>query len=145
VSTKNAATLIVDVQSAGQTIQSLDEDESYSLSITPTAATLHAATVVGAIRGLETIKQLLQTNTTQAFFPAIQIEDAPRFRWRGLHLDVSRHFFPIPVIKRTLDGMASVKLNVFHWHLSDDQGFRVESKLYPRLTGLGSDGLFYTQ
>jgi hexosaminidase len=145
ISTGNAATLIVDVQGAGQTIQSLDEDETYSLSITPTTATLHAATVVGAMRGLETIKQLLQTSTTNAFFPAIQIDDTPRFRWRGLHLDVSRHFFPIPVIKRTLDGMASVKLNVFHWHLSDDQGFRVESKLYPRLIGLGSDGLFYTQ
>ncbi len=145
VATGNSATLIVDVQGAGQPIQSLDEDETYSLTVTPTSATLHAPTVVGALRGLQTVQQLLQTDPTHSFFPAVQIEDAPRFRWRGLHLDVSRHFFPVPVIKRTLDGMASVKLNVFHWHLSDDQGFRVESKRFPRLTSLGSNGLFYTQ
>ena len=60
-------------------------------------------------------------------------------------IDVSRHFQPVEVIKRTLDGMAAVKLNVFHWHLSDDQGFRIESKAFPKLTGMGSDGLFYTQ
>ena len=59
------------------------------------------------------------------------IEDHPRFPWRGLHLDVSRHWMPIEVVKRNLDGMAAVKLNVFHWHLSDDQGFRVESKRLP--------------
>jgi hexosaminidase len=143
--TGSTATLVVDVQTAGQLIQSLDEDETYSLTVTPTSATLHANTVVGAMYGLQTIQQLLQSDQTHSFFPAVQIEDAPRFRWRGLHLDVSRHFFSVPVIKRTLDGMASVKLNVFHWHLSDDQGFRVESKRFPRLTGLGSDGLFYTQ
>ena len=143
--TRGSATLVVDVQGAGQAVQSLDEDEAYSLAITPTGATLHAATVVGALRGLQTVEQLLQTDATHAFFPAVQIDDAPRFRWRGLHIDVSRHFFPVAVIKRNLDGMAAVKLNVFHWHLSDDQGFRVESKRFPRLTGLGSDGLFYTQ
>lgn len=142
---EGTATLLVDVQGAGQSIQSLEEDETYSLTVTPTHATLHATTVVGALNGLQTLQQLLQTDQTHFFFPAVQIEDAPRFRWRGLHLDVSRHFFPVPVIKRTLDGMASVKLNVFHWHLSDDQGFRVESKRFPRLTDLGSDGLFYTQ
>ncbi len=57
-------------------------------------------------------------------------------------IDVSRHFQPIEVIKRTLDGMAAVKMNVFHWHLSDDQGFRIESKVFPKLTGMGSDGLY---
>ena len=77
--------------------------------------------------------------------PAISIDDSPRFPWRGLMIDVSRHFIPLDVLKRNLDGMAAVKLNVFHWHLSDNQGFRVESKKFPKLHELGSDGLYYTQ
>jgi hexosaminidase len=140
-----AATLVIDVQGAGQAIQSLDEDESYSLNITTTGARIQATTVVGAMRGLETFQQLLQTEPTGYFLPAVQIEDTPRFRWRGLMIDCGRHFEPVEVIKHTLDGMAAVKLNVFHWHLTEDQGFRIESKLFPRLTGMGSDGLFYTQ
>ena len=139
------ATLVIDVQGAGEAIQSLDEDESYSLTITTSGAKLQAATVVGAMHGLETFEQLLQTEPTGYFLPAVQIEDTPRFRWRGLMIDCGRHFEPVEVIKRTLDGMAAVKLNVFHWHLTEDQGFRIESKLFPKLTGMGSDGLFYTQ
>ena len=77
--------------------------------------------------------------------PSILIEDKPRFPWRGLMIDVGRHFIPLDVLKRNLDGMAAVKLNVFHWHLSEDQGFRVESKKFPRLHQMGSDGLYYTQ
>ena len=73
------------------------------------------------------------------------IDDQPRFPWRGLMLDVGRHFQPLDVVYRTLDGMEAVKMNVFHWHLSEDQGFRVESKIYPLLQEKGSDGLFYTQ
>jgi hexosaminidase len=139
------ATLVIDVQGAGETIQSLDENESYSLTVTSSGVTLEAATVVGAMRGLQTFPQLLQIEPTGYFFPAVQIEDTPRFRWRGLMIDCGRHFEPVEVIKRTLDGMAAVKLNVFHWHLTEDQGFRIESKLFPRLTNMGSDGLFYTQ
>ena len=77
--------------------------------------------------------------------PALTIKDQPRFQWRGLLIDVSRHFIPIDVLKRNLDGMAAVKMNVLHWHLSDDQGFRAESKKFPKLTGMGSEGKFYTQ
>ncbi len=139
------ATLIVDVKGPGEEIQSLDENESYSLVVTASGAKLQAATVVGAMRGLRTFVQLLQTEPTGYLLPAVQIEDTPRFRWRGLMIDCGRHFEPIDVIKRTLDGMAAVKLNVFHWHLTEDQGFRIESKLYPKLTAMGSDGLFYTQ
>ncbi|HKG14230.1 MAG TPA: family 20 glycosylhydrolase, partial [Pyrinomonadaceae bacterium] len=73
------------------------------------------------------------------------IHDRPRFPWRGLMLDVARHWMPPAVILRNLDAMAAVKLNVFHWHLTEDQGFRVESKVFPKLQQLGSDGLFYTQ
>src|SRR5947209_17377849 len=72
-------------------------------------------------------------------------ESQPRFAWRGLILDVSRHWMPIGVVLRNLDAMAAVKLNVFHWHLTEDQGFRIESKKFPKLTGMGSDGLFYTR
>jgi hexosaminidase len=140
-----AATLVVTVDGPGEAIQSVDENESYSLDVTPTGAHLKAATDVGAMRGLETFLQLVQNDDSNYFLPAVSIQDTPRFRWRGLMIDCSRHFEPVDVIKRTLDGMAAVKLNVFHWHLSDDQGFRIESKVFPKLTGMGSDGLFYTQ
>ena len=77
--------------------------------------------------------------------PEHGILDTPRFRWRGLPLDVCRHFESVDMVKRTLDGMSVVKMNVLHWHLSEDQGFRVESKRFPKLQELGSDGSFYTQ
>ncbi|HEX6495865.1 MAG TPA: family 20 glycosylhydrolase [Acidobacteriaceae bacterium] len=141
----SSAGMVIDVAGAGGTVQSLDEDESYSLSVTPALITLKAATVVGAFHGMETLLQLLQLKDNAATIPAVSIEDTPRFRWRGLMIDVSRHFEPVNQIERTLDGMAMVKLNVFHWHLSDDQGFRAESKIYPKLTSLGSNGEFYTQ
>ncbi len=140
-----AGTLTVTVDGPGETVQSLDENESYTLQVTANGAHLHAATDVGAMRGLETFLQLVQPDGSGFFLPAISIEDTPRFRWRGLMVDCSRHFEPVEVIKRTLDGMAAVKLNVFHWHLTDDQGFRIESKVFPKLTGMGSDGQFYTQ
>ena len=140
-----SATLALSVDGPGETIQSVDEDESYSLDVTPSGARLHAATVVGAMRGLETLQQLVQSDAAGYFLPAVSIHDTPRFRWRGLMIDCGRHFMPIDVIRRALDGMAAVKLNVFHWHLSEDQGFRMESRAFPKLAELGSDGLFYTQ
>jgi hexosaminidase len=140
-----AATLTISVDGAGEAIQSVDENESYSLDVTSAGAHLHAATVVGAMRGLATFYQLVQPEGAGFFIPTVSIQDAPRFRWRGLMIDSSRHFQPIDVIRRTLDGMAAVKMNVFHWHLSDDQGFRIESKVFPKLTELGSDGDYYTQ
>lgn len=140
-----SAVLIVSVDGAGETIQSVEEDESYSLEITASNAHLKAATVVGAMHGLATFEQLLQSDASGFFVPTVMIHDTPRFRWRGLMIDCGRHFIPVDVLKRTLDGMASVKLNVFHWHLSEDQGFRMESKAFPKLTEFGSDGLFYTQ
>ena len=140
-----SATLTVTVDGAGEAVQGPDEIEVYTLEVTPNSAHLKAPTVVGAIHGLETFLQLIQNDGTNYFLPAVSIDDSPRFRWRGLMIDVSRHFEPLDVIRRTLDGMAAVKMNVFHWHLSDDQGFRIESKVYPKLTSMGSDGLFYTQ
>ena len=145
ITTSSASTLVIDVDGAGEAIQSLDENESYTLTVTVSNVTLHAATVVGAMRGMTTLLQLIQTDGINFFVPAVTIDDSPRFRWRGLMIDVGRHFEPVAVIKRNLDAMAAVKLNVFHWHLTEDQGFRIESKLYPTLAGSGSDGLYYTQ
>jgi hexosaminidase len=141
----SAGTLTITVDGPGEAIQSLDENEAYSLQITGSGAHLQAATDVGAMRGLETLLQLVQRDGSGFLLPAVSIQDTPRFRWRGLMVDCSRHFQPVEVIKRTLDGMAAVKMNVFHWHLTDDQGFRIESKIFPKLTGMGSDGQFYTQ
>ncbi len=140
-----SAAMVVSVDGPGETTQSVDEDESYSLEINSSSAHLRAATVVGAMRGLATMEQLIQSDADSYFLPAVMIHDVPRFRWRGLMIDCGRHFIPVDVLKRTLDGMASVKLNVFHWHLSEDQGFRMESRAFPKLTEFGSDGLFYTQ
>jgi hexosaminidase len=140
-----SAAVAMTVDGPGEAIQGPDEDESYSLEVTPQGVHLHAATDVGAMHGLETLVQLVQTDGHGSWLPGVSIQDSPRFRWRGLMIDCSRHFVPVTVILRTLDGMAAVKLNVFHWHLSDDQGFRIESRIFPRLTGEGSDGLYYTQ
>jgi hexosaminidase len=142
---ETAATLVVQCERAGDTIPSLNENESYSLEVTDKQARLVAPTVVGALRGLETFLQLLQGDSNGYYLPGIKIQDQPRFPWRGLLIDVGRHYEPMEVLKRNLDGMAAVKLNVFHWHLTEDQGFRVESKKLPKLHTLGSDGLFYTQ
>ncbi len=123
----------------------LYEDESYRLEITPTHILLTANTDIGALRGMETFLQLLEADSSGYYLPAVNIMDHPRFPWRGLMIDASRHFMPVNVIERNIRGMAAVKLNVLHWHLSDDQGFRAECKTFPKLTGMGSDGLFYTQ
>jgi len=123
----------------------LHEDESYQLIVLKNNIKLSATTDIGILRGLETLLQLINNTDSTYYFAGVSIQDAPRFPWRGLMIDVSRHFEPIAVIKRNLDAMASVKLNVFHWHLTDDQGFRVEVKAYPKFQELASDGLYYTQ
>lgn len=122
-----------------------NENESYQLSVTKKKISLNAKTDVGVIYGLETLLQLIDNNETNYYFSGVSISDFPRFTWRGLMIDVARHFQPLAVIKRNLDAMSAVKMNVFHWHLTDDQGFRIESKTHPKLHELGSDGLYYTQ
>ena len=139
------ATLAIHCDHAGESIQKLGEDESYRLEITQKQARLNAPNPLGILRGMETFLQLVEAGPKGFAAPAATIEDRPRFPWRGLHLDVSRHWMPIEVVKRNLDGMAAVKFNVFHWHLADDQGFRIESKRFPKLQQMGSDGHYYTQ
>lgn len=129
---------------AGYPLQ-LGEDESYELDIRSGNIRLSAKNDLGILRGMETLYQLLSINASGYYFPDVSISDSPRFPWRGLMIDVSRHFLPVDAIKRNLRAMAAMKMNVFHWHLADDQGFRVESKTFPKLHEMGSDGLYFTQ
>jgi hexosaminidase len=137
--------LRVNCHSDGESVQKLGEDESYRLTVSGAGIELDAPTPLGLIHGLVTLLQLVRESPEGFVVPAVTIDDSPRFPWRGLLIDVSRHFMPVEAIKRTLDGMEAVKFNVLHWHLSDDQGVRVESKKLPKLQQLSSDGQFYTQ
>ncbi|MBL0340170.1 MAG: family 20 glycosylhydrolase [Bacteroidetes bacterium] len=121
------------------------EEESYSLQITGDQAILKAATDIGIVYGLETFLQLVASDNLGYYVNGVTINDQPRFVWRGLLIDVCRHFSPIDVITRNIDAMAMVKMNVLHLHLSEDQGFRIESKVFPKLHLLGSNGDYYTQ
>ena len=120
-------------------------DESYTLDIQNNAVKLSAQTDFGALHGMETILQLVDSNGAGYFLPAVQISDVPRFPWRGLMLDPGRHFLTVANVLRTLDAMAAVKMNVLHLHLTEDQGFRIESKRFPKLQERGSEGKYYTQ
>jgi len=145
VNKSNAPLLVIRCNTPGQKLQVLGEDESYNLVVDENKIELTAATPLGILRGVETLLQLIQRDKQGWIIPAVRVEDRPRFPWRGLMIDVSRHFIPLEVIKRNIDGMAAVKLNTLHLHLSDDEGFRVESRLAPKLQELASDGQFYTQ
>ncbi len=135
--------LLITAQKPGEV--RLHENESYSLTVTGNGIALESPTDLGALHGLETLLQLVQADAQGYYIPAIAIKDSPRFPWRGLMIDVARHFQPMDVIKRNLDGMAAVKLNVLHLHLTDDQGFRVESKVYPQFHEKASEGQYFTQ
>lgn len=140
---KKKGPLNIHVERTGEV--KLYEDESYELEVSSGGIKIEAATDLGAMHALETLLQLVEPGQNGYSLPWVKIKDSPRFPWRGLMIDVARHFQPVEVIKRNLDGMAAVKLNVLHLHLTDDQGFRVESESYPELTEKGSDGEFYTQ
>ena len=120
--------------------------EGYELTVAPDAIVIRAPTQAGLFYGMQTLLQLLPPDifstqlvaNTSWQIPCVQIEDRPRFKWRGLMLDVSRHFFTRPEVEQLLDAMALFKLNTFHWHLVDDQGWRIEIKKYPKLTQIGA-------
>lgn len=139
------ATLMIQTDRASKEIQEVGEDESYVLEVTSTGAKLTAPTPLGVMHGLQTFLQLVDVSPSGFAAPALKIQDQPRFPWRGLMIDSARHFIPLDVIRRNIDGMEAVKMNVFHWHLSENQGFRAESRKYPKLHELGSDALYYTQ
>jgi hexosaminidase len=110
--------------------------ESYRLDVTPERIEVGARDRRGLFYGTQTLRQLVAASPRAV--PTVRIEDAPRFPYRGLHLDVGRHFFPVEFIKRYIDLLATFKLNTFHWHLTEDQGWRLEIKKYPRLTQVGA-------
>ena len=141
----NNPTLFISSDHDTEPVEKLGENESYELVVSDAGAKLTAPNPLGILHGLETFLQLVEPGANGFFVPAVTIKDQPRFAWRGLLIDVARHYIPPDVLKRNLDGMAAVKMNVLHLHLSDDQGFRVESKRFPKLHELGSDGLYYTQ
>ncbi|MBK8884938.1 MAG: family 20 glycosylhydrolase [Bacteroidales bacterium] len=138
-----SAGLLIDVKRSAAV--KLYEDESYQLISGSKQVRIVANTDLGAIRGLETLQQLISVDDAGYYFPGVEINDAPRFPWRGLLLDITLHWMPMDVVKRTLDCMASVKMNVLHLHLTEDQMFGIESKVYPRLHEVGAEGNYYTQ
>jgi hexosaminidase len=135
------------VRTAGPSavVQQLGEDESYHLEIRATEVVLTAPNPLGVLRGLQTFLQLVTVTPTGFSVPVVTIDDKPRFPWRGLLIDSGHRFVPVPVVKRNLDGMEAVKLNVFHWRFADNQGFHIESKKFPLLQGKGSGGFYYSQ
>ena len=130
---------------------SITASEGYRIAVTPQAVTLSAKSPAGMFRAVQTVRQLLPASIekkgskSMLALPAVEMEDAPAFAWRGVHLDVSRHFFSMAYLQKLIDLMALYKLNKFHLHLTDDQGWRIEIKKYPKLTGEGAWRTFNNQ
>jgi hexosaminidase len=137
--------LTVDCAGSSPEVPTASEDESYTLVVGAGQATLNAKTDIGALRGIETLLQLPRRDPAGWTLPEVSIRDQPRFAWRGLMIDVARRWQPIEVIERNIDAMVVVKMNVLHLHLTDNQGFRIESRTHPELQGKGSDGRYFTQ
>lgn len=112
--------------------------EGYALTITPERIELRGADRAGLFHGIQTLIQLLPPKGEETAVPCLSITDSPRFAWRGMHLDVCRHFFPVEFVKKYIDLLARYKMNRFHWHLTDDQGWRIEIKKNPKLTEVGA-------
>ena len=116
-----------------------DNDEAYSISVCADSVVIDGASPAGLFRGIQTLRKSLPVAKAKAVeLPAVRILDMPRFGYRGAHFDVSRHFFSVDEVKTFIDMLALHNLNTFHWHLTDDQGWRIEIKKYPRLTTIGS-------
>ena len=118
-----------------------EKEGSYTLSVAPEGIEISSSTGAGLFYGLQSLRQLFESQAPgrrpQGRLNALTIVDTPRFPWRGLHLDVARHFEPVAFVKKYVDLMSRYKLNTFHWHLTDDQGWRIEIRKYPRLTSVG--------
>ena len=136
------ASLQIQVEQSG--VVKLDMDESYSLNVSNQGIFIRSTTDIGAIRALETLFQLISHNENHFYFQGADILDKPRFSWRGLLIAQPYHFLPMDAVKRTIDAMCLVKLNVLHFYLSDDQGYTVESKKYPALHQKASLGQYFT-
>ncbi|RNA62771.1 beta-N-acetylhexosaminidase [Chryseobacterium nematophagum] len=117
---------------------SIKNEEFYTLTILPHQIQISSYTNQGYFLAIQTVIQLFEEFKNEKKIPVLKIEDYPKFSWRGMHLDVCRHFFTVDEVKQYIDYLAMYKLNTFHWHLTDDQGWRIEIKKYPRLTQVGS-------
>jgi hexosaminidase len=143
---KPAASLIrIVVKDAAEGMPYFGMDESYTLRSNEQGILIESQTVFGLQRAIATLIQLVQPFDKGFAVPYIEINDAPRFAWRGLMLDTGRHFLPVDELYRTVDAMAAVKLNVLHLHLTENQGFRIESRRFPQLALQGANGEYYTQ
>lgn len=142
---KKGSALQIDCKVAGSAYPNLDSDESYSLKITSSGIRLSAPTEIGIFHGLESLLQLVEQHTGGWAFAHMELTDRPRYPWRGIMIDAARHWIPKEVILRNLDAMAAVKMNVLHLHLTEYQGFRIESKKFPKLHEMGSNGKYYSQ
>ncbi len=129
----------------GMMFPSFGDDESYTIRISRNQIRVKAPSETGIIYGLETILQLAEERNGKWVLPVLTMNDHPRFGWRGIMIDACRHWIPEEVILRNLDAMGMAKMNVLHWHLTDHQGFRVESKAFPGLHEMGSNGEYYTR
>ena len=116
----------------------INEEEGYILEISKNFINIKAKTYAGIFYGVQTLIQIIEFDTKNNKIPALVITDFPRFKYRGLHLDVCRHFFPPEFVKKYIDLMSRYKFNRFHWHLTEDQGWRIEIKKYPKLTEIGA-------
>ncbi|MBL7856150.1 MAG: family 20 glycosylhydrolase [Cyclobacteriaceae bacterium] len=141
---KSGKGLMISYHDAMLPVQPVAADESYTITIYTEGVQLTASTAYGILRGLESLKQLLKENNGTFSWPHLQLTDAPRYSWRGIMIDACRHWIPKEAMLRNIEAMAAVKMNVLHWHLSEYQGFRVESKVYPKLHELGSGGKYYS-
>ncbi|EKO3890651.1 family 20 glycosylhydrolase [Vibrio metschnikovii] len=140
------ATLVIDIRNAPKSeVQDINSDESYQLESRNGQIIIRSERPYGAFHGLETFLQLVTTDATGYFVPAVSIQDEPRFPWRGVSYDTSRHFIELDVILRQLDAMASAKMNVFHWHMWDDQAIRIQLDNYQKLWQDTADGDYYTK
>ncbi|MGV4460356.1 beta-N-acetylhexosaminidase [Ornithobacterium rhinotracheale] len=117
---------------------SVKGEEAYTLSINNSNVKITASTSTGIFYGIQSLRQLVHNQKNIEYFPAVEIKDEPRFAYRGMHLDVGRHMFPVDFIKKYIDLLALHKMNKFHWHLTEDQGWRLEIKKYPKLTEVGA-------
>ena len=141
----NNMQLILECTGEEKQYPSLEDDESYSMKVSGNKIVITAPGETGILFGLETLLQLAKEQDGTWGIPVLALKDQPRYPWRGLMIDACRHWMPKEVVLRNLDAMASMKLNVFHWHLTENQAFRVESKLFPELQEMGSMGNYYTQ
>jgi hexosaminidase len=145
LSSQGTSVLTIDVKDPASGVPMPEMDESYTLTIETDDIRLTAPSEIGALRGLQTLLQLIAHVDGAWQVPCCEIEDAPRFSWRGMLLDTSRHFMQTEHVLRLLDCMEVAKLNVLHFHLANDQGFRMECETFPKLHEEGSEGAYYTK